>query len=524
MLSEVRRVDVGRPVGRRAGGVPALVALSAADFLVVMEGFVVAVALPAMQDDLGLTQTGLQWVFTAYVLVFGGFLLLGGRVADLYGRRRVLIGGFAIFAVGSIVAGLAPNAGLLIAGRAVQGLGAAAMSPAALALLTATFPAGGARNTALGVWSAVGSVGIPAGALIGGLLTDVLGWRWVLGLNAPAAVLAAVMARVTLEESRDETVQDADGLSRLDVPGATTVTAGLALLIVAITGTERLALLGADDAQQAGEGATAGTQLLPALAAVVVPLAVAGALLIGFVGIEQRLERRGMAPLVPPSILRTPGLLTADLAGAALPVGLGALLLLGTQYVQRILGFTAWQTGVAYLALAAPTIVASPTAARLTSRLGRRPVAIGGLLLQAAGLLWLAAVAPGVGLAGAAAAGNAFTRDAFVMGVLPAFLMVGAGAPIAYVPVTGAAVDDAGHAAGLASGLFNGAQQVGNALALALMAAAVAVGATLAPAALAGASGDHHLVAGLRVGLVVAAALCVAGALTSWRMRERRGG
>lgn len=515
-----RRSEGGSPPGGRGGRVLALVAISAADFLVVMEGFVVAVALPAMQDDLGLSQSGLQWVFTAYVLVFGGFLLLGGRVADLYGRRRVLIAGFGAFAAGSVVAGLAPTPGLLIAGRAVQGLGAAAMSPAALALLTATFPTGGARNMALGVWSAVGSVGIPAGALIGGLLTQVLGWRWVLALNAPAALLAAVLAWVTLEESRDETVRDADGVARLDVPGATTITAGLALLIVAITGTERLAAVIAADPWQAGEVAASGVGLLPAVAAVTVPLVAAGALLIGFVRIERRLERRGMAPLVPLSIVRTPGLVTADLAAAVLPVGLGALLLLGTQHLQRVLGFTAWQTGVAYLALAVPTIVASPAAARLTGRLGRRWVAIGGFALQAAGLLWLSAVAPEIGVAGAGASSSAFTRDVFLLGVLPAFVMVGAGAPIAYVPVTGAAVDDAGHAAGLASGLFNAAQQVGNALALALMATAVAIGAALAPGSPAANASELDLLAGLRIGLAVAAVLCITGAQTAWWLRK----
>jgi MFS family permease len=387
----------------------ALAALAAADFLVLLDGLGVAVALPAIRDGLRFDQADLSWVVTAYVLVFGGFLLLGGRLADLVGRRRVLLGGFAVFAAGSLVAGLAPTAPALVGGRALQGLGAAAMAPAALALLTATFPAGPERDRALAVWSAAGSLGIPAGALLGGVVTGLWGWRWVLLGIAPAAALAAGLALLVVDESRDPGAPQG-----FDLLGAVTGTLGLALLILAIT---RRAPL---------------------------PLVAAVALLIAFVVTE----RRSPAPLVRPDLFRGPGLVAANLAGAALPVGLGAVLFLGTQHLQGVLGFTALQAGLAYLALSLPVVAASPIAARLVARFGRRPVAVGGFLVQAAGLLVLLP-----------ASGN---------GLWLGFALVGAGAPAAFVPVTGAAV--AVPDSGLASGVFNASQQVGNALALALLA------------------------------------------------------
>jgi MFS family permease len=201
-----------------------------ANSLVVLDGLIVAVALPAIQDDLGFSPAGLQWVVNAYVLCFGGGLLLGGRAADLVGRRRLAVAGLLAFAAGSVVAGLAPTAAVLVAGRALQGAGAAALDPALLALLVTEFPEGSERNRALGVWSAAGSLGIPAGALLGGLLTATLGWRWVLLLAAPVALAAAALVRAVLDESRDEAAP-----RRFDLPGAVTATTGLALCIFAIT-------------------------------------------------------------------------------------------------------------------------------------------------------------------------------------------------------------------------------------------------------------------------------------------------
>jgi MFS family permease len=459
----------------------ALAVLSVANSLVVLDGLIVAVALPAIQHALGFGPADLQWVINAYVLCFGGGLLLGGRLADLLGRRRTAVAGLLVFAAGSLLAGLAPSAGWLVTGRAVQGAGAAVLDPALLALLLSTFPERRERNRALGLWSAAGSLGIPAGALLGGLLTSTLGWRWVLLSAAPVAMAAAGLVLGAVGDSRDQGAP-----RRMDLPGAVTATTGLALVIFAITQTERLA----------GTPAGApGSELLRVAA----PLAAGLALLAAFVAVEHR----SPAPLVPFSILRTPGLMTADLAAATLPVGLGALLFLGTLHLQQVLAYTALQTGLAYLALSLPVVAAGPAASWLATRLGRRPAAVGGLLLQAAGLLLLVRITPGGG---------------FLAEVLPGFVLVGAGAPIAWVPLTAAAVDGVGDRSGLASGIFTTAQQVGNALALALLATVAAARTD----ALAGPGGDapssSALVAGFRAGFLLAAALCLLGAVAALRL------
>ena len=461
-----------------------LAVLSLANALVVLDGLIVAVALPAIQDDLGFGPADLQWVVNAYVLCFGGGLLLGGRAADLVGRRRMVVAGLLVFAAGSVVAGLAPAAAILVAGRALQGAGAAALDPALLALLVGEFPEGRGRERALGVWSAAGSLGIPAGALLGGLLTAALGWRWVLLAAAPVALVAAGLVRCLLAERRDETTP-----RRFDLPGAVTATAGLALLIFAITRTERLAGGAGGEA-----GGPSGWDALPQVA---LPMAGAVILLAAFVAVE----RRSPAPLARLGLLRRKGLLAADLAAATLPVGLGALLFLGTLYLQRVLGFSALETGLAYLVLSLPVVVASPAASRLVDRFGRRTVAAGGLALQAAGLLLLLAAGPGSG---------------FLTGVAPGFLLVGAGAPIAWVPLTAAAVDGAGGQSGMASGLFNTAQQVGNAVALALL-ATVAAARTNALAG-GGPAGAQALTAGFHAGFLTAATLCLLGLLAALRL------
>jgi MFS family permease len=465
-----------------------LAVLSLANSLVVLDGLIVAVALPAIQDDLGFGGADLQWVVNAYVLCFGGGLLLGGRAADLVGRRRMAVAGLLAFAAGSAVAGLAPTAAVLVAGRALQGAAAAALDPALLALLVTEFPEGRERDRALGVWSAAGSLGIPAGALFGGLLTAALGWRWVLLVAAPVALAAAWLVRRLVEESRDRATP-----RRLDVPGAVTATTGLALLIFAITQAERLA------------GGLAGGPAEPAaLARVAVPLAAAGALLAAFVAVE----RRHPAPLVRWSLLRRPGMLATDLAATTLPVGLGALLFLGTLHLQRVLGFTALETGLAYLVLSLPVVAASPAASFLAGRHGRRPVAAAGLALQAGGLLLLLTAGPG---------------DGFLTGVAPGFVLVGAGAPLAWVPLTAAATDGAAEHSGLASGLFTTAQQVGNAVALALL-------ATVAAARSGGLAGGRppgpaELVTGYHAGFLTAAALCLLGLLAlRWLPRSPPGG
>jgi MFS family permease len=447
-----------------------LALLCAADFLVVLDGLIVAVALPEMQQALGIAPVSLQWVITAYVLCFGGFLLLGGRMGDLYGRRLILLVGLVVFAVGALLAGVAWTALVLTAGRAVQGLGAALMAPSALALLTATFPAGPERTRALGWWSAIGSVGIPAGALLGGLLTASLGWRWVLLVNVPLAVLAAAGTRWAVSESFDDT-----GQKQLDVPGAVLVTGGIGLVIFAIVQTEQLS----------ADAEVAIRRVLPSLA-------VGLLLLAAFVFVE----RRARAPLLPPGLLRARGLVPGNVVGTTLPIGLGAVLFLGTLYLQRVRGLSPLETGLAYLALAVPVVAASPVASWLTTRLGRRPVAVVGLLLQAAGLVLLARVSP---------------DGSVLVDVLPGFVLVGAGAPIAFVPTTAAAVGTSQDESGLASGVFTTSQQVGNALALAALATAAAGWTgTLLERGVAEASA---LMQGYRVGFLLAATFALVGAV-----------
>jgi MFS family permease len=448
-----------------------LAVLCATDFLVVLDGLIVAVALPAMQDALGIAPSALQWVINAYLLGFGGLLLLGGRLGDLYGRRRILTGGLVLFAAGALAGGLAGSTAVLIAGRAVQGAASALMAPNALALLVEHFREPAERDRALGRWSAVGSLGIPAGALLGGVITAGLGWRWVLLVNVPLALLAAAATRRVLEESRDPGAG-----RRLDLPGAVLVTAGTTLLILAVVRSEA-------GARSVLAPLTGGVLLMAAFAAV---------------------ERRARAPLVPPGTLGAPGRRPALLAGAALPVGLGAVLFLGTLYLQRGLGLAPLETGLAYLALALPVIAASPAAARLSGRYGARPVAVAGLLLQAAGLLLLAR----------APADGSFAAD-----VLPAFVLVGAGAPIAFVPVTAAIMGKAGEASGLVSGVFNTAQQIGNALALAVLATIVASRAAALEAG--GAAPAEALAGGLHAAFLAGAVLAAAACLPALTLGPR---
>jgi hypothetical protein len=309
----------------------------------------------------------------------------------------------------------------------------------------------------------------------------------VLLATAPVALLAAGLLVAAVGESRDQSAP-----RRLDLPGAVTATTGLALVIFAITQTERLA---------GGPAANpAGAPRSELLLRVAVPLATGLALPAAFVVVE----RRSPAPLVPSSIFRVPGLVAADLAAATLPVGLGALLFLGTLHLQQVLGYTALRTGLAYLALSLPVVAASPAAACLVTRLGRRSVAVAGLLLQAAGLLLLLRITPGGG---------------FLTEILPGFVLVGAGAPIAWVPLTAAAVDGVGDRSGLAAGIFNTAQQVGNALALAVLATVAAARTSALTGPGADAPTPSAMAAGFRAGFLVAAALCLLGALAALRLR-----
>jgi MFS family permease len=345
------------------------------------------------------------------------------------------------------------------------------MTPTALSLLTVAFSDPAARARAYGVWSAVSSAGIPAGALLGGVLTATAGWRWVLLVNVPAALVAAAVTRAVVDESAP-----AERPPGLDWAGAVLVTAGLAAVIAGIT--------------QAEHAHTAGALLGRVLTPVVLGLMLLSAFVV--------VERRTSAPLVPLDQLRAPGLLSVNLVGLVLPVGLGTGLFLGTLYLQLVVGLNPLYTGLAYLALALPCIIASPLASRLTLRLGRRATATAGLLLQAAGLLLLARVT--------ATTGN-------LANVLPGFVLIGLGAPTAFVPTTATAMDSPNGDTGLASGLFNTSQQLGNALALAAIATLAATW-TPHPAS----ASASHPAAGYAAGFLLAAGITLAALIPAVRL------
>jgi EmrB/QacA subfamily drug resistance transporter len=405
----------------------ALLLLAMTQFVIVIDASIVNVALPSIGSGLHFSRTDLSWVVNAYTLTFGGFLLLGGRMADLLGRRRMFMLGLVLFSAASFAGGIAQSEGWLLAARAVQGLGGAIVSPAALSIITTTFAEGAERNRALGVWGAVAGAGGAAGVLLGGILTSGLSWRWVLFVNVPIGLAAATLAPRTLLESRSE-----DGASTFDLPGAVTVTAGLSLLVYAIV-----------DAVNAGWGSSA--TLLKIAGAVV--------LLIAFLIIELRQRH----PLMPFSIFRLRTLRGADIVGLLIGMSLFSMFFFISLYLQNVLHYSPIKTGISYLPLAVGIIISAGAAAQLVTRVGFKPPLIAGLLLIAGGLLWFSQV-PGTG--------GSYAAD-----ILGPSLLAALGLGFAFVPVTIAAVTGTRpHEAGLASGLINTSQQVGGALGLAILA------------------------------------------------------
>jgi EmrB/QacA subfamily drug resistance transporter len=402
----------------------ALGLLSVVQFMVVLDIAIVNVALPSIQVDLGFSQENLQWVISAYALVFGGFLLLGGRSADLLGRRRIFLGGLVVFTLASLFAGLAWSEASLITARALQGLGAAIITPAALSILSTTFHEGSERNIALGVWGAVGGFGAAAGVLLGGILTDALSWEWIFFVNVPVGVLAIVLAPILLDESRDARVKT------FDLPGAVLVTAGLSSLVYAIT--------------QAGEeGWLAGRTIGFALFSLV--------LLAGFVGWELRHPE----PLMRFGLLRTRTVAGANVAGFIMGTAMFSMFLMLTLYMQQVLGYSAMETGVAYLAVAGTAIIWSAVAAQLVTRIGVKRVLVAGMTFLTAGLIFFTQVS---------------VDGSYVSDLLPGFLLIGVGIGFSFVPITIAALAGVEPAeAGLASGLINTSQQIGGALGIAAL-------------------------------------------------------
>jgi EmrB/QacA subfamily drug resistance transporter len=453
----------------------ALGLLSLVQFMVVLDLAIANVALPSIQADLGFSQEDLQWVISAYALVFGGFLLLGGRASDLLGRRRVFLSGIVVFSLASLFAGLAWSEATLIAARSVQGLGAAAITPAALSILSTTFAEGRERNVALGVWGAVGGVGAAAGLLLGGVLTDTAGWEWMFFLNVPVGAVAFAAGPRLLTESRDAHVRSFDAL------GAVLVTGGLSSLVYAITQAEESGWL------------SAWTLSI---------FAVAVALLAGFVA----WERRHPEPLMRLDLLRGRTLLGANVASLILNTTTLSTFLMLTLYMQQVLGFTPMQTGLAFLAIATTATVWSTVAAQLVTRLGVRPVLLTGLTVLAGSLAYLSQISVG---------------GSYIADLLPGFLLMALGLGFSSVPLSIAALGGVEpREAGLASGLLNTSQQIGGAIGIAVMSTFAATRTQDAVAA--GATADEALVHGFRGALLLSATVALAGLAATLLLIRRR--
>jgi EmrB/QacA subfamily drug resistance transporter len=422
----------------------ALVLLAAAQFVVVLDASIVNVALPSIGKALDFSQENLPWVVNAYVLTFGGFLLLGGRTADLLGRRRVFMAGLLLVAIASLAAGFSATEGQLIAARAAQGLGAAIISPAALSIVTTIFSDGAERNKALGVWGAVAGAGGAAGVLLGGILTDGLGWEWVLWVNVPVSLIAFALAPRLIAESRAT-----DEARAFDVAGAVTVTAALSLLVYAVV-----------DASDAGWGSTKTLGLI----------ALSLVLLAAFVVIELRARK----PLVPFSIFRIRTLTGANVVGVLVGASLFSMFFFISLYMQQVLGYSAIHAGLSYLPLALTIMASAGIASGLVTKVGYKPVLAIGLLFIVAGLAWFSRVSVGGG---------------FLTDILGPSLLAAAGLGFAFVTTTIAAVSGVEEReSGLASGLINTSQQVGGALGLAVLSA---VATSRTNDVLAGGSGLH---------------------------------
>jgi EmrB/QacA subfamily drug resistance transporter len=411
------------PVTERPGLILAF--LCVVQSMVYLDVTIVNVALPSIQHSLDMADGDLQFIVTAYGTVLGGFLLLGGRLADVLGRRRLLRTGLALFGAASLAAGVAQDPGVLITARAVQGLGAALTAPAALSTLTTTFRQGAARNKALGIWGALAGVASVLGVLFGGLLTQGPGWRWVFFINVPIALFGVIAAPYVLPESRA-----AGGRRRFDSAGALSLTAGLLLLIYTL-----------DRAVSVG-WSTAGT---------VGGLAGAAVLLAAFLAVETRAE----APLLPLRIFRLPSLRAANLSTVLTFGAMVTLFFFVSLFMQQVLGYDALRTGLAYIPLAVAVTVGAGVASGMVARLPAKPVLMAGLALGAGGLLLLARLPVDAG---------------YAADVLPPFLMVGVGLGMSFVPLQIAAafgVDE--RESGTAAGLINTSQEAGGALGMAVI-------------------------------------------------------
>jgi EmrB/QacA subfamily drug resistance transporter len=450
-----------------------LVIACLAQFMVVLDATIVNVALPSIQRGLHFSAANLQWVVNAYTLIFGGFLLLGGRAADLLGRKRLFMAGIAVFSLASLLNGLAQSPTMLIVGRGLQGLGGALLSPAALSIITTTFTETRERARALGVWSAIAAGGGAVGLLLGGVLTDLASWQWIFIVNVPVGVLALIATLRWVPESRPELAH-----RTFDLAGAVSVTAGLVVLVFAIV-----------KSQAYGWGSPRTIGLLAAGAAI---LAV-------FVAIE----RRSPAPLMRLSIFRIRTLAVADLVLLLVGSGLFGMFFFASLYVQEILGYSPLRAGLAFLPVTAGIVIGAGIAQQLIRRLGVRNVAVVGVAIAAAGLAVLTQLP---------------VHGSYLGNLLSGLFPMSIGMGLAFVPITllgtGAVT---GADAGLASGLFNTAQQVGGSLGLAILATLAASHTSsllsTAHAPVSTATALAARVSGYHVAFLAAALMLAAGAL-----------
>ncbi|MDX6676787.1 MAG: hypothetical protein QOE31_839 [Solirubrobacteraceae bacterium] len=436
----------------------ALALLASTQFVIVLDAAIVNVAIPSIGKDLQFATEDLAWIPNAYALTFGGFLLLGGRMADLLGRRRLFMAGLILFVVASLLGGLSQSEGQLIGARALQGLGAALLAPSALSMVTTIFSEGAERNKALGVWGAVSGSGGAAGVLLGGVLTEYAGWEWVLWVNVPIGLIAAFLAPRLLDESMAESET-----RHFDALGAVVVTAGLSLLVFALVDTVRQ-----------GWGSTQTIGLL----------AISIALILVFVMIE----RRSIAPLVPFRIFRLRTLTGANVISVMMGAALFSMFFFLSRYMQDVLQYSPLKTGLSYLPLALVIIVSAGAASVLVTKLGFKPVLIAGLVLVMIGLLWFTQLP---------------VDGVYLSDIVAPMVISAAGLGFAFVPVTIAAVSGiSDEDSGLASGLLNTSQQIGGALGLAVL-ATIASSTTLDLITAAGTAGGPQ-----------AAAAATRGALT----------
>lgn len=449
-----------------------LILVCFAQFMVVLDATIVNVALPTIEGALSLSSEGLQWIVNGYALAFGGFLLLGGRMADLIGRKRLFIAGLAVFTLASLVCGLADSGTMLIVARIAQGIGAALVSPAALSIVTTTFAEGTERTKALGVWAAVAAGGGAFGLLLGGMLTEWLTWRWVFFVNLPIGIGAILVGLRLLRESRQE-----NAVRHFDFLGAATVTAALSLLVFGIS-----------KAQSWGWGAasTIGV-ILGALA---------------LLGLFVLVEARSPHPLMRLSIFRVRSLSSSNTVMLLVAGGMFGMFFLNTLYLQGILGYSPLQAGLAFVPVTVGVVIAAGMSSQLVARFGVRPLLVFGLATAAAGLAL-------------------FTRvpvdGSYWVDVLPASLLLALGMGNAFVPITIAATANVGPSdAGLASGILNTSQQIGGALGVAILATAAASRTESV-----GGPAPEAIVTGYHLAYLIGAILLAAGAALAFVLLRR---